>query len=118
MHEMNEQNKREHEEMRKEMHEMNEQNKKEHEEMRKEMHEMNEQNKKEHEEMRKDIANNSRSIKEATDFIIETTKSIAKTVTDIRNTQLIQTKQINQLMLMQKVNMEKDKSQDAVLRIT
>lgn len=106
MHEMNEKNQKEHEEMRREIHEMNEK-----------MHRMNEQNQKEHEEMRKDIANNSKAIKEATDFIIETTKSIAKTVTEIRNTQIVQTKQINQLMLMQKVNFEKDKSQDAVLEL-
>lgn len=95
-------------ETKQEIREMKEENRKEHAEMKEDIAEIKEEQK----TMKLQIAKNEKSIKEATDFIIDTTKSIARIVTDIRNDQQ---KQIRQLMLMEKVNFEKNKSQDEKL---
>ena len=94
-------------EVKQEIREMKEVNRQEHEEMKQDIAEIKEEQK----EMKHDITENGKSIKEATDFIIETVRSIEKTITNNH------AKQMRQLMLVRNVTLGKDKSQDAVLAL-
>lgn len=76
-------------------------------EVKQEVRDFKEENRKEHEQMRKEI-------KEETDFIIETTRSIERIVGEIRQEQR---KQERHLILIKNVNLEKNKSQDAILAL-
>ncbi len=76
-------------------------------EVKQEVRESKEENRQEHEQMRKEI-------KEATDFIIDTTRTIERIVTGIKQGQQ---KQERRLILIKNVNLEKNKSQDAILAL-
>lgn len=101
-------------EVKQEVRESKEENRQEHEEfrqeireVRQEMNKFKEENRQEHEQMRKEI-------KEATDFIIDTTRTIERIVTGIKQGQQ---KQERRLILIKNVNLEKNKSQDAILAL-
>lgn len=105
--ESKEENRKEHEEFRQEIRELKQEMSEFKEENRKEHEQMRIENQKEHEQIRKEI-------KEATDFIIDTTRSIERIVTEIKHDQQ---KQERHLILIKNVNLEKNKSQDARLAL-